>query len=195
MARSLYGSRNQHGAGVPNIQILHLDAHDLKFPDRRFGLVLLYEAIYCLEEPQRFVSEAKRLLADSGILIICSVNNDWSDFHPSRYAHQYYSVPEIYELLKTDFQEVKLYGGFPVAKRGAKSKLTSLIKRSAVKFHLIPGSLKTRAYLKRIFMGKLVPLPHEVYEGMAPYEPPVEIPSDRVSPGYKIIYAVGREAR
>jgi hypothetical protein len=50
--------------------------------------------------------------------------------------------------------------------------LAFVMKRLTVKFHLIPGSLKGRAYLKRIFMGKLIPLPHEITEGMADYEPP-----------------------
>ncbi len=62
------------------------------------------------------------------------------------------------------------------------------MKRSAVKFHLIPGSLKGRAYLKRIFMGKLIPLPHEITEGMTTYQPPVEIPKDKVNRNFKIIY-------
>jgi hypothetical protein len=47
--------------------------------------------------------------------------------------------------------------------------------------------------MKRIFLGKLVPLPHEVTEGMADYEPPVEIPPDRLSKGYKILDAIGRK--
>ena len=58
---------------------------------------------------------------------------------------------------------------------------------------LIPGSLKARAYLKRIFMGKLVPLPSEVYEDMASYEPPVENPPDKVCRDFKIIYAIGKK--
>jgi hypothetical protein len=88
---------------------------------------------------------------------------------------------------------VKVYGGFAVDSWGAKNGIISLIKRSAVKFHLIPGTVKTRAYLKRIFMGKLISLPPEVYENMAPYDPPVEIPSDRVNKEYKILYAIGRK--
>jgi len=103
------------------------------------------------------------------------------------------STPELCELMKKGFQEVKLYGGFPVDRTGTKSEIISLIKRLAVKFHLIPGSLKTRAYLKRIFMGKLVPSPPEVYEGMAPYEPPAEIPPDKICKDFKIIYAVGKK--
>ena len=66
-------------------------------------------------------------------------------------------------------------------------------KKLVVKFHLIPGSLKGRAYLKKIFMGKLTPLPSEVYEGMASYEPQIEIPPDRECKDFKILYAIGRK--
>jgi len=95
--------------------------------------------------------------------------------------------------MRERFSEVKLYGGFPVEDGGVGGEIISLIKRSAVRFNLIPGSLKARAYLKRIFMGKLVPLPDEITEGMAPYEPPVEIPSDRECKEFKILYAIGKK--
>jgi len=42
-------------------------------------------------------------------------------------------------------------------------------------------------------MGKLIPLPHEITEGMAPYEPPAEIPNDKVNRDFKILYAVGKK--
>ena len=74
--------------------------------------------------------------------------------------------------MKGSFREVKLYGGFPAENGGM-------------------SSLKARAYLKRIFMGRLVPLPPEITEGMAPYEPPVEIPVDKPNKDFKILYAVG----
>ncbi len=95
--------------------------------------------------------------------------------------------------MKKSFREVKLYGGFPTEHRDPRGEILSLIKRSAVKLNLIPGSLKGRAYLKRIFIGKLISLPHEITEGMAPYEPPVEIPVDNVNRNFKILYAVGRK--
>ncbi len=95
--------------------------------------------------------------------------------------------------MRDKFRQVSLLGGFPIKNTGARSKLTSLVKRFAVKFKLIPGSLKGRAYLKRIFMGKLIPLPHEITEGMADYEPPMEIPVDRISKEYKILYAIAKK--
>lgn len=175
------------------IRVNLTDAHNLDFLGDSFDLVLLYEAIYYLKDPQKFISEAERVLKENGKLIVCSVNKDWEDFHPSPFTHKYFSVPELYEILKDGFREVDIYGGFQVDNKGMKNRVTSFIKRMAVDYNLIPGSLKARAYLKRIFMGKLVPLPTEVYEGMAPYEPPVPISVDKVSKEFKIIYAVAHK--
>jgi len=131
-----------------------------------FDLALLYETIYYLKDPEKCISEALRVLREGSIFVVCTVNKDWEDFHPSAYTYKYFSATDLYDLMSKSFRVVKIYGGFPVNSKGTKSGIISLMKRSAVKLHLIPGSLKARAYLKRIFMGKLVPLPHEVTEGM-----------------------------
>lgn len=186
---------NKHYQDSSNLEIIFMDAHDLSFPKNSFDLALLYEAIYYLRGPEKFVSEAARLLRENGVLIVCIVNKDWEDFHPSPYTHKYFSVPELYELLKVKFVDVEIFGGFSVKKQGVRAEVVSLIKRFAVNFNLIPGSLKTRAYLKRVFMGKLVPLPSEVFEDMAPYEAPVEICASKASKDYKIIYAVARRPK
>ena len=106
---------------------------------------------------------------------------------------RYFSAPELYDLMRKSFREVTIYAGFHVDKVGTKSEIISLMKRFAVKFSLIPGSLKTRAYLKRVFMGRLIPLPIVVTEGMADYEPPIEIPADKVTRDFKILYAIGKK--
>lgn len=188
LAQTLYLSHS-------DITIDILDAHNLQFPNNSFDVVLLYEAIYYLKETQKFVSEAKRVLSKNGRLIICTVNKDWEDFHPSPYTHKYFSVPELYELLIPAFSEIKLYGAFPVEEGGVKNGVVSFLKRTAVNFNLIPGSLKARVYLKRIFMGKLKPLPEEVYENMSSYEPPIEITENTANKSFKIIYAVAKNPR
>ena len=175
------------------IKIEIMDAHEIPFSEKSFDLVLLYEAIYYLKEPQKFIREAARVLRDDGILIICTVNKDWEDFHLSPYTYKYFSVPELYEALQSEFKKVDLYGAFRVEQEGIKDKVVSFIKRVAVNFNLIPGSLKARAYLKRIFMGRLIPIPEEVYEGMAPYEEPVRITANEPNRNFKIIYAVAKK--
>jgi len=59
--------------------------------------------------------------------------------------------------------------------------------------HLVPKIMQAKEPLKRIFMGRLIPLSLEITEGMADYEPPIEIPPDRANKGYKLLYAIGRK--
>lgn len=184
VAREYYKNRQ-------NITVDFMDAHNVPLFNESLDLVLLFETIYYLKDPKRCVSEVARVLREGGVFMVCTVNKDWEDFHPSPYTYKYFSGPELYGLMKESFREVKLYGGFPVDNRGTGDEFISLIKRFAVKFNLIPGSLKSRAYLKRIFMGRLISIPNEITEGMAPYETPLEITKDKVNGKFKILYAVG----
>ena len=176
-----------------NIKIEEMDAHNLNFPDGSFDVVLLFEAIYYLTNTERFFKEAFRVLRPDGVLIICTVNKDWADFHPSPFAYQYYSVPELNALLKRYFTSVEFYGAFPTVSNGIIEKAVSLLKRIATRFNLIPGSLAARAYLKRIFIGPLQPLPQQIQEGMCEYVPPTKIAPDKQIADYKIIYAVAKK--
>lgn len=178
--------------GRQKIEARVMDAHEILYPDESFDLALLHEALYYLKDPGRFVAESSRVLRPEGRLVISTVNRDWKDFHPSPFAHRYFSVPELDDLLKPHFREVTLYGAFPARTKGIGSAI-AFVKRAAVKFNLIPGSLRTRAYLKRIFIGRLKPLPQEVCEEMAPYTPPSRIGSGSPDREYKIIYAVARK--
>ncbi|MFC2084432.1 class I SAM-dependent methyltransferase [Bacteroidota bacterium] len=183
IARDLY-------KGSKNIDIVYLDAHSLIYPDKYFDVILFYEAIYYLQDPQKFITEASRVLRKGGYLIICSVNKDWSDFHPSPFSHQYFSVPALFQILKGEFEEVQIYGAFPAKLDDLKSKIVSMIKKVAMRFHLIPGSLLARAYLKRIFIGPLNSIPEQIYSGMTPYEPPINILNDKSTDEFKVIYVV-----
>lgn len=178
---------------IKNIEILFLDAHNLNFPDGSFDVVLLFEAIYYLKDTERFFKEAFRVLRPHGVLIICTVNKDWVEFHPSPFTYRYYSVPELNTLLKRHFNSLEFYGAFSTASKGVIGKTVSLLKRIATRFNLIPGSLAARAYLKRIFIGPLHPLPPQIKEGMCEYIPPVKIASDKQTVDYKIIYAVAKK--
>jgi SAM-dependent methyltransferase len=192
VASSIYQQITHSGADPMNIEIIWIDAHDLKFPEQNSGLALLYEAIYYLQHPQFFVSEAERVLTENGILIICTFNKNWQDFHPSPYTYQYFSVPELYSLLKTDLKRIEVFGAFPVKSDKILGHLISIIKRTAVRLDLIPGSLAARTYLKRLFFGPLRPLPEQLFERIARYEPPVPIQAEQSNKDYKIIYAVAR---
>lgn len=182
----------EHYRGRSNIEVRKMDAHRLPFEDGSFDVVLLYEAIYYLEHPERFLEECRRVLREKGAVLICSVNKEWPDFNPSPFSTRYYSAGEISEMLERHHFKVDLYGGFPAEKESVKSAAVSLLKRTAVTLRLIPKTMKGKEFLKRVFFGRLVSLPPEVVEGMAGEASLSPISNDSPISGYKVIYAVAR---
>ena len=173
-----------------HIEITKADAQQLPFKKNTFDVIILYEAIYYLPEPKKFLSEAKRTLRDKGVLIVCTVNKEWIDFNPSPFTNKYFSSSELFESLSKDFSKVEIYGAFLTTPNSLKDKTTSFIKRVAVSFHLMPKTMKGKELLKRIFFGKLSPLPKEIEAGVAEYSDPEPISHDCPNPQYKVLYGV-----
>ncbi|OGO02803.1 MAG: hypothetical protein A2Y72_00475 [Chloroflexi bacterium RBG_13_53_26] len=183
----------RHYAGRANIELRLLDAHGLPFEDRTFDVVILYEAIYYLAQPEKFVDEARRVLRKGGTLIVCTVNKEWPDFNPSPYSTRYLSGQELHQLLGERFPDVQLYGAFRVTAGSLKDRITSSVKRIAIALHIVPKTMKSKELFKRIFFGKLISLPAEVEDGMAEYCEPVPIAIDSPSFEYKVLFAVARD--
>src|SRR5207244_12021249 len=76
----------QYGQAFP---LVRLDAQRLPFASSCFDVVVLHEAIYYLDSPNRFVSEARRVLRPGGCLVISTVNCDWRDFNLSPFRPSY----------------------------------------------------------------------------------------------------------
>lgn len=173
-------------------KLVCLDAHHLPFSTDSFDVVILFEAIYYLVSPEKFLEESRRLLRSRGVLIVCTVNKDWSDFNPSPFCVRYFSGPELVAMLRQHDFEVELFGAFPAATRSLKDKFVSIIKRMAITLHLIPKTMKRKEIFKRIFFGKLSPVPAEIEEGMVDYIPPAPISCEAANYEYKVLYAVAR---
>ena len=176
--------------GRTDIEILRLDAQYLPFRDSSFDVVLVYEAIYYFSKAEKFISEVHRVLRKGGLLIVAMVNKDWSEFNPSPFGTRYFSAPELYKLFGKQFHTVEIYGAFPTSSNTLKDKLISLIRKVSVTFHLIPKTMKGKEHFKRLFYGKLIPIPAEVANGNSEYVPATTIPVNTSSSQYKIIYAV-----
>ncbi len=180
----------KHYRGRDKIEIREFDAENLPFEDKSFDVVIFYEAIYYLAKPEKFVSEACRVLKDNGVLLICTVNKDWADFNPSPHSTKYFSAPELYFLVNQKFLKVELYGAFPASKKGIKNKIISSIKKTAMTFNLIPKTMKGKEIFKRFFFGKLLTLPAEIEDGEVEYSPPVAISVDSPNCQYKVLFSV-----
>lgn len=176
-----------------SIQVRQMDAENLAFAENAFDAVILYEALYYLKSPERFVDEAWRILRDGGVLIVCTVNKDWPDFNPSPHSIRYFSLPELENLVRRRFPQVSCYGGFPVTIAGFKNMALSSIKRTAVALNLIPKTMRGKAFLKRVFMGPLWPVPEVVTDGIAEYRKPEPVSADRIDEVHKVLFAVGKK--
>jgi ubiquinone/menaquinone biosynthesis C-methylase UbiE len=172
--------------------LLRLDAHFLPFRDQSFDVVILYEAIYYLTHPEHFFDEARRVLRNDGVLLIATVNKDWSEFNPSPFSIHYFSVPELGELLGKKGFRAEMYGAFSVLPKGVKEKIIATIRKVAVALHLIPKTMRGKELLKKIFYGSLQPLREEIEEGICAYTPPLPVRSDVINNEYKVIYSVAR---
>ena len=64
-----------------------------------------------------------------------------------------------------------LFGGFSTNPNNVRESTVNLLKRLAVRLRLIPSTIEGKERLKRVFFGRLEPLPQEVNDAMGNYEP------------------------
>jgi SAM-dependent methyltransferase len=190
-ASLLVRAESHYNGKIPLVQ---LDAHALPFRPASFGAVLLYEALYYLVEPRRFVAEALRVLQRGGRLVISTVNREWSDFNPSPLSRRYFSGRELRSLLGEGGFEAEIYGAFPVNHVAAKQRALSALRRAAIRLHLIPRTMAGKQLLKRLFLGRLVTCPPEVAEASAPYCAPVRLPASDPIRDFKMLFAIGHRS-
>ena len=82
------------------VPLLCADAQALPFAAASFDLVLAFEAIYYLKQPQCFLREANRLLRKDGTLLIGTSNPDWPHFAAGQMSVHYPTLPELAALLQ-----------------------------------------------------------------------------------------------
>ena len=184
----------RHYRDRENIQVLHLDAQDLKFPDASFDTVAILDAIYWLKDQERFVQEARRVLRPGGVLFITTVNRHWKEFNPSSFATRYLDANDLRSMLEVASFNVEVYAAFNAKSSGMIATVVGALRRVMVKFKLIPSSIRLKALLKSIFVGKLASIPVEVVDAMAPYDAPARVMSGLEAGSHKLIYVVARRA-
>ena len=182
-ARAHYGSR---------IGLQCFDAQDLPYDDASKDVVMLFEAIYYLGRPDRFVRECARVLRPEGRVLIATANKNLRDFHPSTLSRTYFSVPELDGLFSAHGFSCEFYG-FQAANRSKlRERALRPLKRVALAAGMIPKTMAGKRWLKRIVFGPQTPMPTEISADMAPYAAPTKIGADAPDQQHKIIYCVAR---
>ncbi len=145
-------------AGHSNIMLREFHAEELPFPDESFDLVLLFEAIYYVQNALRFLDETQRVLRPGGTLLIVTVNPEWAGFNPSPLKTRYWSSADLLTALREAGFAAHVQGAFPET-AGWTAAAIGLVRRAAVALNLIPRTMLGKVLLKRIFYGRLKAVP------------------------------------
>lgn len=170
------------------VKLTVFDAQKLPFPDASFDLLLLYEAFYYLPKPERFLSEARRVLRPGGELLLSMPNPEWDGFNRSPYSVGYFTGDELRALLTENGFSVVIKCGFAAAPRGPFGLAIAAVRKAAVGLGVVPKTMKGKAWLKRAFYGPLAELGPEL-DTTAPVEPLLDAAPGPV-PDFKMLYAL-----
>ncbi len=91
----------------PNVDLVVGDLRELPFPDRSFDLVVCFEVVEHLEEPDAALRELSRVVSGDGIVLVSSPNRDVYEPGNPHHLHEY--VPaELRQALQRYFAHVEL---------------------------------------------------------------------------------------
>ncbi|MBO6633389.1 MAG: class I SAM-dependent methyltransferase [Rhizobiaceae bacterium] len=178
-ARVHYGDR---------LEILCLDATDTGLPAASFDVILIFEALYYITDPEKFAAECRRLLRPGGMVLVSNANKDLFDFNPSPYSHIYHGVVELGRLFSEQGFETEFLGSTPVEATSLRQRILRPIKAAVVRFNLMPRTMAGKKLLKRLVFGRPVPMPAEITGSMVPHESPAPLAAGMPDRGHKVIY-------
>jgi ubiquinone/menaquinone biosynthesis C-methylase UbiE len=178
-ARRHYGSR---------INLQKIDAMNLPLADNSIDLIVIFEAMYYLSDPQRFVAECARVLRPGGIVLVSNANKDLFDFNPSPYSYIYHGVIELDKLFSSFNFECHFWGDVSVSQLSLRQKIVRPIKSAVVSLGLMPRSMAGKKLLKRLVFGHMQPFPAEIANSQLPNQLNFSsLPNDKPDREHKVI--------
>lgn len=178
-ARFRYGDR---------LHIGKMDAGSLPVTDQSLDLIILFEAIYYLENPSCFIAECARVLRPGGQVLISTPNPDLFDFNPSPFAHAYLNGPGLTQLFGRFGFDTALFGSAPLSQVSARQRMLRPLKALAVRAHLMPRTMAGKRRLKRLVFGRPVIMPAELDPSELNVERPVPISAHKVNRDFKVLF-------
>jgi len=172
------------------INFQRFDAQNMPFPDNSLDVVVLFEAIYYLPSPEKFVGECHRILRKGGVVLISTANKDLYDFNPSPYSRRYFGTVELNELFTGHGFSIECFGDVSMKMISFRQKIFRPIKAASVKLNIIPKSMDGKKLLKRLIFGKMTKMPLEITEDIITYREPSRISILEPNREHKVIYCV-----
>ena len=178
-ARAHYGDR---------IKLAQIDAQDMPFEDASKDVLIMLEAIYYLQDLQKFTEECRRILRPSGSLLLATANKDLPDFNPSPHSQRYLGARELASEFGAMASEIELFGYLAVDEISGLQRNLRPIKRLAVNLGLMPKTMRGKRLLKRLVFGPPVRMPAEITGTDIVYNEPTALPLDKPDRRHKVIY-------
>lgn len=174
------------------VELKVFDAAAMPWPDASFDVVLLFEAIYYLPDVGAFFREVNRVLRPGGYLLIATANKDLYDFVPSPFSVAYYGVPELGALARSYGFSPEFWGFVDIGSVSVRQRILRPLKSVASRLGLIPKTMAGKELLKKLFFGRLVPMPASILDTPIDYVEPTPLPADRADRRFKVIYCAAR---
>ena len=96
---------------TPTVEFRTMDVTSLDLPDVSFDVVCSFETLEHLDEPERAVAEAARVLRPAGVLVASTPRAAETTRSPDNPWHRVELSPNDFEqLLRAHFVDVRLYG-------------------------------------------------------------------------------------
>jgi len=168
-----------------NIKVMLGDAHQLNFEDDSFDTILIIQTIYLMKDQKKVLQECRRVLRKGGKLLIATINTNRSDFVPCEYSTKYYTAVEFDKMLTELGFDTEFFVGVE-----EKEKVRYYLRVLASKLGIMPKSFKMKTLIKKVFYGKLKPVPNELYDNMTAYVAPKKVSLDQDISNFKVIYSV-----
>jgi len=180
--------------GDSRITVESGDAASLGHSSGTFTSVVCFEALYYFPDLGKCLFEMVRVLRPGGVLVLCTVNSSWSGFNRSPFATEYPTPMALATMLAKFGCQVEVFGAFADRPRGIVSPAIGWIRRLAVRFHLIPGSMRGKQLLKSLFLGGTVPMPTRLAPSTAMPLPLAPLPTSTTSAPWKVFYLTAVKA-
>jgi hypothetical protein len=123
--------------------------------------------------------------------MVCLPNRDRPDFNPSPFSTRYPDAGEVTALLERAGFDARVYGAFAVEEESGRDRVLAPLRHFAVRYRLIPSSMRMKALVKRVLYGRL-PTLGAVHDGMADHTEAVALdPLGASDRRFKNLYALG----
>lgn len=181
----------KHNNPKINFSVSNIDK-DRILKNKKFDLIIFFEAIYYIDDINKFFEKIENLLKDGGQLLICSANKNLKDFNKSQFSKSYYDAKDISEILNNKSLKItESFGGYSIDRAGLRQFILRPIKIIAAKLNLIPKSMENKLFLKKLFYGnRMVEIPNSIEPDPDFFKSLVKLNIDQRNTKYKVLYFV-----